>query len=211
MSQLPAEQMPLSLQQLEARYQRDYPNLAALGRLAQAGMTVAPLSVIPAEVEGAFYRLNNLPAQLAELFDQVDLSDPDEDDIEELEPQAQLLFRNYYLLDEFIDVFYEAIRPLASTLQLRRPGQSQGVSAVKGRPCLLALKSLWLQDWNFDALMARLVTTGRLGLEPRPVLISPAGRPASSALNQQASLLLGREVSLEQADGAISNLLLMKR
>ena len=135
--------------------------VAALYALQEAGLKVAPLRIVPAAAEESFYRLNNLPTRLNALFAGVDVGDPDEDDVEELAPEAQGLLMTHYLLDEFVDLFYEGLAGLPGRVRLRRPQKGDqarlpGRVASRGRPALLALKTLWADDWSFDTLMARL-------------------------------------------------------
>jgi hypothetical protein len=180
--------------------------LKALHTLYSEGYALAPIVVIPAAVEERFYRLNNLPEQLQTLFEQVNQQDPDEDDIEELAPEAMQLFKTHYLLDEFIDTFYQAIEPLPDTLQVRRAGMA-GDSVVKGRPALLAVKDLWASEWTFEALMDRLEHRHTIALEARPVILSPAGEaPVSEAETRAFHQLLGVTVKGWQVDGEISRL-----
>ena len=99
---------------------------ASLRTLQQSGVSVAPIMVVPASVEERFYRLNNLVPQLEALFLGVDPSDPDEDDLEELAPAAVTLFKTHFLLDEFIDSFYDGLAALPTNLRVRRPGLAGG-------------------------------------------------------------------------------------
>ena len=59
-----------------------------LKRLADAGLEVAPLLVVPAGLEEYFYRLNTLPAQLSTIFAKVKPKNPDEDEVEDAVPQG---------------------------------------------------------------------------------------------------------------------------
>ena len=171
--------------------------LNALTKLAENGFRLAPIVVVPAALEEHFYRLNNLPAQLAVIFKDVDLGDPDEDDVEDAVPAAQALLKKHYLLDEVIDVFYGAIRTLPSKLELRRADAKESYSATRGRPALMKLKQLWTDDWTFEAVLARLESQQTFGLEARPVVIHSAGdEPATEKRNREASDLLGRDVTL---------------
>lgn len=174
----------------------DYPStdttpdeLVALQTLQQAGITVAPIIIVPPIVEEQFYRLNNLPAQLAELFASVDPKDPDEDDVEDAAPEALTLLKSHYLLDETIDLFYSVLAGQPGRVQVRRCGSS-GYSATRGRPALMKVKQLWTDDWTFKAVMARLTATQLLGLEAHPVLIHPAGDAPSLTLSEDASRVL---------------------
>ena len=180
---------------------RTSPELAALARLAAAGVRLAPLRVVPAAAEETFYRLNNLPAQLSALFAKLDLSNPDEDDLEERAPAAQALLRQHFLLDEFVDLFYAGLVGLPPRLRVRRPNepgtQESGRVVTKGRPALLALKDTWTDDWTFDALWTRTTREGTVALTARPVLlVPPTQNDAGDAEAGRASQLLGQRVRL---------------
>ncbi len=174
--------------------------LAALQRLSDAGLTLAPLRVVPAEVEETFYRTNNLPTQLSALFSGLDLSDPDEDDIEELAPEAQDLLKAHFLLDETIDLFYEGLSSLPSRVRVRRPdsanAQEPGRTATRGRPALIALKNTWVDDWSFESLMKRLEKNHSVALQARPVIISASGLENAPDLSERAAEILGKQVSV---------------
>ena len=176
------------------------PELSALQRLEDADLSLAPLRVVPAEVEETFYRTNNLPAQLNHLFGGLDLSNPDEDDIEELAPEAQGLLKAHFLLDETIDLFYEGLSPLPSRVRVRRgggnPKEEPGYTATRGRPALIALKNIWVEDWSFDALMVRLKKSHSVALQARPVIVGTAGLEPTPNLNERAAEVLGREVTI---------------
>ncbi len=177
------------------------PELAALARLAAAGIRLAPLRVVPAAAEETFYRLNNLPAQLSALFSGLELSNPDEDDLEERAPAAQRLLRQHFLLDEFVDLFYGGLSGLPPRLRIRRPNtpgtQETGCVVTKGRPALLALKDTWTDDWSFDALWARALGDGTVALSARPVLLAPPAQDdAGDAEAGRASQVLGERVRL---------------
>ena len=183
--------------------------VAALYKLQEAGLGVAPLRVVPAAAEESFYRLNNLPTRLNALFAGVDAGDPDEDDVEELAPEAQRLLMTHYLLDEFVDLFYEGLAGLPGRVRLRRPqraGQARllGHKASKGRPALLALKTLWAEDWSFEALMTRL-QGGGVALTARPVLVASANEETHDERSSRAaSDILGRNVSVWSESGGVS-------
>ena len=176
------------------------PELSALQRLGDAGLSLAPLRIVPAEVEETFYRTNNLPAQLSNLFEGLDLSNPDEDDIEELAPEAQALLKAHFLLDETIDLFYEGLSPLPSRVRVRRgggnPEEEPGHTATRGRPALIALKNVWVEDWSFDALMARLEKRHSVALQARPVIVSAVGLEPTPDLGERATEIIGREVTV---------------
>lgn len=171
--------------------------LSHLAKLAQNGFQIAPIVVVPAALEEYFYRLNNLPAQLSVIFKDLDLADPDEDDVEDMAPQAQTLLKKHYLLDEVIDIFYREIEALPSKVQVRRTGNTGGYTAIRGRPALMKFKQIWTDDWTFDAVLDRLNAEQTFGLEARPVLLHTAGdKAASSERNRQTSDLLGHNVTL---------------
>lgn len=219
--QLPAS--PQILTQLEPQHAAlQDPEIAALHRLHEAGMAVADMVVVPAAAEERFYRLNNLAQQLLDLFAGVDPSDPDEDDIEERAPEAQKLIRNHYLLDEFIDLFYDRLRALPSQVEVRyssfagiQSGSAQsdgaqsggvqsGQRATRGRPALLAVKTLWADAWSFDSLMARLEQDATLAPQAQAIIITGSGRQAATAeVNARASHILGHDVRVTVLEGAV--------
>ena len=186
------------------------PELAALAQLAAAGVRLAPLRVVPSTAEETFYRLNNLPAQLSALFAGLDLANPDEDDLEELAPDAQVLLRQHFLLDEFVDLFYAGLANLPARLRVRRPNMpgaegtgagggaaEEGRVVTKGRPALLALKDTWADDWSFDALWARTTREGTVALSAQPVILAPPTQTdAGDAEAGHASQLLRQRVRL---------------
>lgn len=153
--------------------------IASLQRLRERGFKLAPMRVVPASAEDAFYRLNALPDQLSNLFKDVDPTFPDEDAIEELAPQALQLLKRHYLLDEFIDAFYSSLEALPSVLQVRRC-ETEGKRAVRGRPALIALKDVWTDEWTFEAVRARLESTQSIALNAEPVIVNPADEVSAS-------------------------------
>lgn len=190
--------LPRPLTQLEARDPTlQETELQHLKRLADAGIMVAPLLVVPASLEEYFYRLNNLPTQLSTVFAKVNLKNPDEDDIEDAVPQAQALFKHHYLLDEVIDMFYEQLEFLPERVTVRRAGQD-GKTVLKGRPALMALKEIWMDDWSFETVLERIERTKTIGLEARPTLLcaESTGKADSSLLNQVKNVL-GQDVEIE--------------
>lgn len=187
--------------------------LAALAALARAGISLAPMVVVPAAAEERFYRLNNLPARLVEIFAGVNAADPDEDDVEEAAPEAVALVRQHYLLDEFIDAFYESLAALPERVLVRRStradsageaggGAEDGEVAARGRPALLALKHAFQRDWAVAPVMRRIAASGSIALEARAVVLQPAeDGPAPEALRRRAAEVLGRPVRLWVAQG----------
>lgn len=167
--------------------------VAALQALRDAGVPVAPMAVMPAEAEERFYRFNNLPERLEQIFEGVDPVDPDEDDLEALAPRAVLLLERHFLLDELIDAFYDRIADLPDRLHVRRPA-STGLHAARGRPALLAVKRLWAADWSFDALAQRVPMAKTFALEARDVLVHGVEAPASADVLERVAAVLGSEV-----------------
>lgn len=168
----------------------------SLQKIQREGLKTAPMRIVPADAEDAFYRLNSLPEQLSKLFAPVDASFPDEDDIEELAPQAQQLLKRHYLLDEFIDQFYAALEALRGPLRVRRC-EGEGHRAIKGRPALIALKDIWTTEWSFDALMDRLERNQSIALNAAPVIIGLADdEPALPEVQSEVQTLLGEKASV---------------
>lgn len=147
--------------------------LTWLWRARAAGVEIAPMAVVPREVEATFYRLNNLPARIRRLFAGVNLADPDEDDLEDLAPEAEALVLGHALLEEVVEAFYAATDGLATSLTVRRSG-SDGRGAVRGRPALLALKRCWADDWLPGTLLERLRRGWGLAPRARAVLVHDA-------------------------------------
>ena len=184
----------------------DNPEVAALRRLRDAGVAVADVAVVPAQVEERFYRLNNLPERLLAVFTGVDPADPDEDDLEELAPEAQLLLERHFLLDELIDAFYDRIADLPFHLHVRRPCRS-GLRAARGRPALLAVKRLWADDWSFGALAMRVPREGTFALEARDVLVHGVDEPASPDIADRVAEILGGDAAVHAtAEGRVTRL-----
>lgn len=206
--------MLLSLPELQQHHVEEDWGLEphALMQLANAGFTLTPLRLVSAQTEARFYTLNNLPAKLRDLFKRVDPQDPDEDDLEELAPQARQLLRQHYLLDEVVDAFYEGIAGMPARLSLRRfntPDVSSPCrTAVRGRPALLALKAVWEDAWSEEEVCARLRQHRSFSLQPRPVLIAPGGAEADDGvLSARVSEVLGRKVrAICNAAGEISGI-----
>lgn len=167
-----------------------------LATLAQCGLPVATIIVVPPEVEAEFYRLNNLGERLQERFSGVNLGFPDDEDIEDLAPAAEATVYGHYLLDEFIDAFYAAIEGLPDELRIRRPGED-GITVSGARGALLGLKRNWSASWSFDSVWARLSASGELMPPPRPLLLHAAElAPLPAVLSRDASALLGRPLEL---------------
>lgn len=181
--------------------------LDLLASLHAAGLSVAPIMLVPPESQESFYRYGNLVRQLSDLFRGVDPSDPDEDDLEERSPEAMSLITGSYLLDEVIDGFYETVAYLPEDRRVRRPG-SAGLAVRGQRASLLAVKRLWAADWSFEILAKRLEATRTFALEARPTLVHQADTPSSDRkLLAAVSATLGRQLTVHvSADGAITRL-----
>lgn len=174
---------------------------AELATLAEAGVALAPLVWVPPSAEDAFYRWNHLPSRLRELFAPVSEADPDEDDVEDLIPEAHALLARHALLDAWVDAFYDAIATLPDTVTVRRPG-ARGVDVSRGRPALLAIRAAWAEAWSFEAVLARLRASASVALEAEPLLLHDAGsEPAPPATVARVGEVLGRTCDVH-ADGA---------
>lgn len=167
--------------------------LATLARLLELGFAWEGLA-LPASFEEGFYRLNNLPHQLRALYVGLDLSDPDEDIVEEAEPAAVSLLAQSYLLDENVDLLYDSLGWSGRSM-VRRPGAGRGREVVGRRGALLAVKHVYQDDWGMDAVMARLALHGRLGLDARPVLVTPGPERPDEDLTVRASRALGASLT----------------
>ena len=178
-----------------------------LKQLWEAGFEISPTLIIPAEIEENYYRLNNLPEQLSLLFKYVNTQNPDEDDIEELEPLALALFKKHFLLDEIIDLFYAALEPLPSKITMRRSGSTQTRTALKGRPSLIALKKLWADAWTYDALLNRIESTQSIAVEAQHVFIQ-AKSDYQIYNDERVADILGKSVEVKMdAQNRITQLL----
>ncbi|GGJ60262.1 hypothetical protein [Deinococcus aquiradiocola] len=172
--------------------------------LARHADLAAPAFVIPSTFEEAFYRHNNLPAQLAALFARIQPARIDEDALEPLCGQARALLLGAALLDDSVQTLYRALRNAGldqGPLHLRRPGHAATQAALArppGTEVLHALKRLWADDWSFGAVLARLDDTGTVGLDASPALVlrGPPGQ-ADAAL----ALQLGCRAALRNAYG----------
>jgi hypothetical protein len=173
--------------------------LTALKKLHAGGLPISPILIVPAALEEHFYRLNNLPEQLSKLFSKVNLKRPDEDHLEDLAPQAQSLIKRHYFLDEIIDMLYLALTPLPNQVTVRRP-QENGIIALKGRPTLMALKNIWVQNWSFENLLERIEKNSSIAITERPVIIQATGGVISESKSKEASQLLGQKVTIETCE-----------
>lgn len=147
--------------------------LAWLLRAEQAGLPVTPMVIVPAAVETSFYALNNLAEQLRRRFEGLVSDDPDEDDLEDVAPEAVALVRSHVLLDEVIERLYDGLEALPEALIVRRVG-TPGTVTSRGRGALLTLKRLWAAEWEADAVAARLRAGEGLAPSARAVVMHDA-------------------------------------
>jgi hypothetical protein len=161
-----------------------------LRRLATHGIAIAPMAVVPARVEGDFYRWNHLRARVDDLFGGVDPQDPDEDDLDDLAPIAAAWVQGHALLDEVIDDLYAVLGALPERLTVRRP-DAEGVVARRGRPALLAVKRVWTEEWEPQRLAERAARGEGWMPRPRPVLVHDAEIVPDPRLASAATTALG--------------------
>jgi hypothetical protein len=199
--------LPKTLESLPFNHPDLVGELKSLKTLEQAGLVIAPLLVIPAALEEHFYHLNNLPAQLSKLFANINLKRPDEDDLEDLAPQAQSLIKKHFFLDEIIDMIYSMLQPMPERVVLRRPDEN-GLEVLNGRPALMAIKDLWAEDWTFEVLLERLEKSSSIAITERPIIIQNVGGTSSEALSKQASQLLGNTIQVEANQQGVTRVLL---
>ena len=180
---------------LQAAELAAHPELEAMGSLERAGLTLGVV-VLPGAVEDAYYRLNNLPQRLARLYRGLDPLDPDEDIVEEAEQAAMRLLGESYLLDDLIDAIYASLAVLPTGVEVRRPG-ARGPSVTGQRAALLAIKGIFRDDWSTDAVLDRLATSGRLGVEARPIVVhSGTAATVADAVGRQVKAALGDDASI---------------
>lgn len=187
----------------------DHDDSSELGWLRRAeahGVPIAPMAVLPAPVEAAFYRWNNLPARLERLLAEIDVRDPDEDDLDELLPAAAAWVLEHALLDEVVDAFYGALVGLPTRVSVRRPG-ADGSVADRGRPALLAVKRTWAADWALPAVMRRVEAGGGWLPAARPVLVHAADLRVDPEVAAAAAAAAGRPVTAwSDAEGRVARL-----
>lgn len=169
------------------------PELSSLRELLARGWSWRGVA-LSAHFEDQFYRLNNLPRQLADLYLGLDEADPDEDIVEEVEEEAVALISQHYLLDETIDALYDSLTRLPGSVVVRRAGSAAGRVAGHPRAALLAIKHLFQDDWRTDSVMNRLAETASLAIDARPVLIGPAADHPDEEVSGRASEALGETV-----------------
>jgi hypothetical protein len=129
--------------------------------------------VFTARAEEQFYLSNNLPEQLRLIFVGINPRRLDEDLLELLCKRATKLITESYLLEDFISQGYTAIKnaKLEGQVVLRRPDSKLLEPANDKRAALIALKRVWAHDWDFDAVLKRLDTNGKVGIDARATYI----------------------------------------
>ena len=163
----------------------------------------APRVWVPAQAEAAFH----LETRLEALFEGVVDDDPDEDEIEEIAPEARSLLAGHVLLDAWVDAFYDACRPLGPRVRVRRPGEA-GREATNGRPALLAVRAAWASAWSDDALLDRLRAGGGVRPVPRPLMVHAADAAAPEARTEAVRAHLGAPLHVfVEPDGGVTRLL----
>lgn len=193
---------PISLSEMTHEYAER--ETSALLALARVGVPVGRIVVVPAAAEEQFYRLNNLSGRLEQVFARVDPADPDDDDLADLAPTALELLAGHFLLDEFIDRFYESLAGLPRTLLVRR-AQEDGELAEGARGALLAVKRRWANEWQDDVIWRRLREGGPLLPPPKELLVHAGPLfPLQPPLLTKARAALGLEASfLADPSGAL--------
>jgi len=184
---------PIPLQTLALAAADQTSELAWLHRAHAAGVPLAPMVVIPEHIEAEYYRWNNLPERIVELFADLDPHDPDEEDVEDRAPLVAAWVMEHALLDGVIDHLYDTLAGLPAALHVRRPG-ADGLRAARGRPALLALKRSWAADWLPTAVVKRSQARGDWLPSPRPMLVHDAGMHPDSELAAAATAALQRPV-----------------
>jgi hypothetical protein len=129
--------------------------------------------VFTAQAEEQFYVTNNLPEQLRLIFAGINPRRLDEDLLEHQSNRAVKLVRDSYLLEDFIAQGYTAMKnaKLEGAVVLRRPDSKTLEPAKDKRGALIALKRVWSHDWNFEAVLKRLDTNGKVGIDARATYI----------------------------------------
>jgi phosphoenolpyruvate synthase/pyruvate phosphate dikinase len=129
--------------------------------------------IITARAEEQFYVSNNLPENLRETFKPINPRRLDEDLLEILCSKASKQVLEATMLEDFIGQVYTAFdnSHFSSRLVLRREAENYIENANSKREVLLAIKRLWARDWQFEAVLKRLDTTGKIGLDARVVYL----------------------------------------
>jgi hypothetical protein len=150
---------------------------ALVGMEAQKLAASKPVGfVFSARAEEQFYLTNNLPEQLRLIFTLINSRRLDEDLLELHCKRAVKLVLDSYLLEDFIAQSYLAMKnaKLDGQVVLRRPDAKLLEAANDKRATLIALKRVWSHDWDFDAVVKRLDTKGKVGIDARATYIFAA-------------------------------------
>jgi hypothetical protein len=130
--------------------------------------------VFTARAEEQFYLTNNLPEQLRLIFASINPRRLDEDLLELHCKRAVKLVLDSYLLEDFIAQSYLALKNSkleGGQMILRRPDSKLLEPASDRRAALIALKRVWSHDWTFDAVLKRLDSKGKVGIDARATYI----------------------------------------
>lgn len=175
------------------------PEEVALLRQAQAlGLPLAESWVVALEEE--FFRLNNLPERIAQLFQGVFGVRIDEERLLWAAEEAERQVRESYLLPERAEAFLAALKGGGPFL-LRRVGSGAFRLAHSPQEALFVLKRLWAEAFRVEAILARHPA---LLPEPLPVLVQRAGGAVEDPfLSLDLSQALGREVVVYTWEGRV--------
>jgi hypothetical protein len=129
--------------------------------------------IFTTRAEEQFYLTNNLPEQLRLIFAGINPRRLDEDLLELHCKRAVKLVLDSYLLEDFISQSYLAMKnaKLDGQVVLRRPDSKLLETANEKRAALIALKRVWSHDWDFDAVVKRLDSKGKVGIDARATYI----------------------------------------
>ena len=129
--------------------------------------------VFTSRAEEQFYLTNNLPEQLRLIFTGINPRRIDEDLLELHCKRAVKLLTDSYLLEDFISQCYTAMKnaKLGGSVVLRRPESKLLEPASDKRAALIGLKRVWAHDWDFDAVLKRLDSKGKVGIDARATYI----------------------------------------
>ncbi len=89
---------------------------------------------------------------------------------------------------------------------MRRSDERTYESGEAVRGLMIALKKLWVRDWNFEATLMRLERTGSIGLEARSVLVFAGTPHPDTALSRQVSQELQEQLQATSVEGMVAGL-----
>ncbi len=130
--------------------------------------------VFTARAEEQFYLTNNLPEQLRNIFTNINPRRIDEDLLELHSKRAVKLVIDSYLLEDFISQGHIAMKNAkleGGKVTLRRPDSKLLELADNNRNALIALKKVWAHDWQFDAVLKRLDSSGKVGIDAQATYV----------------------------------------